>query len=207
MSRTYGWNRIGFVIPLESVPGTKDCNNSDNCSGNVRDAFRRLYLWPLSTTQNASAHQCCECFSSATLSECSESSGLILPQGSLLRNLSYLSLSLSEPPVSVWLSFWGQTIELLLFWFDSKQPPDDAVMFGPLMNIDLVLSVLIVPLCCFLCTSMHSQTVFVEQQVYSQRSQISNLLFSLEQHCNRLHFSLIPVRFRVMCFARTSSRN
>lgn len=49
VSRTCGWNRIGFVIPLESVPGTKDCNNSDNCSGNVCNAFRRLYLWPLST--------------------------------------------------------------------------------------------------------------------------------------------------------------
>lgn len=46
VSRTCGRSRIGFVIPLECVPGTKDCNNSDNCSGNVCDAFRRLYLWP-----------------------------------------------------------------------------------------------------------------------------------------------------------------
>ena len=35
VSRTCSWSRIGFVIPLECVHGTKDGSISDNCSGNV----------------------------------------------------------------------------------------------------------------------------------------------------------------------------
>lgn len=77
--------------------------------------------------------------------------------------LSRLSRTLSLLRLCVTLFLrtddWGVAASVRL-----RQPPDDAFIFRPLMNIDLVFSVLVVSLCYFVCASMHSQTVFIQQQ-------------------------------------------
>lgn len=126
------------------------------------------------------------------LSECSESSGLILPQGSLLRNLYYLSLSVTLRGPCVCVTLFLRTDNwVVAASVRRRQPPDDAVIFRPLMNIDLLFFFLIVPLCECMLVHKKQQTVFVEQQVsqvYSQRSQISNLLCSLGTTLQQVSF-------------------
>ena len=120
-SRTCGWSRIGFVIALESVPGARDCNNSDDCRWNVCDAFRRQYLWPLSTALNTFGSPVFRVFFKHISQRAFSLQAWFCRRVPSSETFPSLSLSLSEPPcVSVRLSFWRQTIELLPLQFDSN---------------------------------------------------------------------------------------
>lgn len=67
----------------------------------------------------------------------------------------FLTFLLSEASVSPLDSFSEDNwVAVVWVW----QPPDDAFMLRPLMNIDLVFSVLAGSLCCCICACIHSQT-------------------------------------------------